>query len=92
MILLAALDFAKGNGPQSWTQFKRFHHQFIPDVIEYENGAITDAEAESLALMGHQLKQVKYSYGDMQAVLLNKVTKVLSAASDHRGEGRAIVR
>ena len=92
MILLAALDFAKGNGPQSWTQVKRFHHQFIPDVIEYENGAITDAEAKSLALMGHQLKQVKYSYGDMQAVLLNKVTKVLSAASDHRGEGRAIVR
>ncbi len=92
MILLVVLDFAKGNGPQSWTQVKRFHHQFIPDVIEYENGAITDAEAKSLALMGHQLKQVKYSYGDMQAVLLNKATKVLSAASDHRGEGRAIVR
>ena len=41
--------------------------------------------------MGHQSKKVRYPYGDMQAVLLNKKTKSLLAASDQRGEGRAVV-
>jgi gamma-glutamyltranspeptidase/glutathione hydrolase len=91
MVLLAALDFAKGNGPDSWVQVPRFHHQYIPDVIEYETGAMTDAEIMGLAAMGHQLKEARYRYGDMQAVLLNKITKSLAAASDRRGEGRAVV-
>ena len=91
MVLLAALDFAKGNGPDSWVQVPRFHHQFIPDVIEYEKGAMTDVEIKGLAAKGHQLKEARYPYGDMQAVLLNKKTKSLSAASDRRGEGRALV-
>ena len=91
MVLLAALDFAKGNGPESWVQVPRFHHQFMPDVIEYEKGALSDAEIKGLAAKGHQLKVARYPYGDMQAVLLNKANKSLSAASDKRGEGRAIV-
>jgi gamma-glutamyltranspeptidase / glutathione hydrolase len=89
MVLLAALDFAKGNGPDSWVQVPRFHHQFIPDVIEYENGAMSDLEIKGLSAMGHQLKEARYRYGDMQAVQLNKTTKSLTAASDKRGEGRA---
>ena len=91
MVLLAALDFAKGNGPDSWVQVPRFHHQFIPDVIEYEQGAMSDAEIKGLAAMGHQLKEARYHYGNMQAVQLNKSTKSLAAASDKRGEGRAAV-
>lgn len=91
MVLLAALDFAQGNGPDSWVRVPRFHHQFMPDVIEYEKGALTDAELAGLAAMGHQLKMARYPYGDMQAVLLNKTTKSLAAASDKRGEGRAVV-
>ena len=92
MMLLAALDFVKGNGAESWVQVKRFHHQFMPDFIEYENGALTDIEVKNLQDMGHQLKETKYPYGNMQAVSLNKITKLLSAATDKRGEGRAIVR
>ena len=92
MMLLAALDFVKGNGAESWVQVKRFHHQFMPDFIEYESGALTDIEVRNLEDMGHQLKETKYPYGNMQAVSLNKITKLLSAATDKRGEGRAIVR
>ena len=91
MVLLAALDFAKGNGPDSWVNVPRFHHQFMPDVIEYEKGALSDAEVTGLAGLGHQLKVARYPYGDMQAVLLTKATKALAAASDKRGEGRALV-
>ncbi len=91
MVLLAALDFEKGNGPESWVNVPRYHHQFMPDVIEYEEGALSEPEITSLKSMGHQSKKVRYRYGDMQAVLLNKKTKSLLAASDQRGEGRAVV-
>ena len=91
MVLLAALDFEKGNGPESWVNVPRYHHQFMPDVIEYEEGALSEPELTSLKSMGHQSKKVRYPYGDMQAVLLNKKTKSLLAASDQRGEGRAVV-
>ena len=63
----------------------------MPDVIEYENGAFSNEEIANLKNLGHELKPVRYPYGDMQAVLLNKSTKQLSAASDKRGEGRAVV-
>ncbi|MGZ4982210.1 MAG: gamma-glutamyltransferase [Methylobacter sp.] len=91
MVLLAALDFAKGHEPDSWVQVPRFHHQFMPDTVEYEKGALTANELIGLAAMGHQLKEARYSYGDMQAVQWNRVTHQLMAASDRRGEGRAVV-
>jgi gamma-glutamyltranspeptidase/glutathione hydrolase len=91
MVLLAALDFAQGHEPDSWVQVPRFHHQFMPDVLEYEKGAITADELTGLAARGHQLKEARYNYGDMQAVQWNKITHQLTAASDRRGEGRAVV-
>ena len=91
MVLLAALDFAKGHEPDSWVQVPRFHHQFMPDRVEYEKGAITANELTGLAAMGHQLKETRYSYGDMQAAQWNRTTHQLTAASDRRGEGRAVV-
>jgi len=91
MVLLAALDFAEGKAPESWVNLPRFHHQFMPDVLEYEQGALTDVELTGLTALGHQTKQARYRYGDMQAVMLNKNTHTLSAASDSRGEGRAVV-
>jgi len=63
----------------------------MPDTVEYEKGALTANEFLGLAAMGHQLKEARYSYGDMQAVQWNKTTRQLTAASDRRGEGRAVV-
>ncbi len=91
MLLLAALDFAQGHQPDSWVQVPRFHHQYMPDVLEYEKGALATNELAGLAAMGHQLKEARYNYGDMQAVQWNKTTHQLTAASDRRGEGRAVV-
>ena len=91
MVLLAALDFAEGKGPDSWVNLPRYHHQFMPDLIEYEASAFSPTEIIELEAIGHHLKLVPLPYGDMHAVLLNKPTKALSAASDKRGEGRAKV-
>jgi gamma-glutamyltranspeptidase/glutathione hydrolase len=91
MVLLAALDFAAGNTPESWVNVKRFHHQYIPDQILYERNGLTDDEVQGLQALGHQLMQ-KYNYGNMQVVQLDKESKELAAASDPRGEGFSSVQ
>ncbi len=91
MVLLGVLDFAKGNGSDSWVSLPRFHHQYLPDVIEHENNAFTSDEITKLSTLGHKLKETKRPYGDMQAVQLYKLTKKLTAASDPRGVGKAWV-
>jgi len=39
---------------------KRFHHQWLPDVVMYETGGLTEASRQSLEDLGHSLKDIKY--------------------------------
>ncbi|MGZ8242866.1 gamma-glutamyltransferase [Methylomagnum sp.] len=89
MVLLGVLDFAKGHGPESWVSVPRFHHQYLPDVIEFELGGLSAAEKTGLRRLGHELKEVERRYGDMQAVLWDRKAGRVRAASDPRGEGVA---
>jgi gamma-glutamyltranspeptidase/glutathione hydrolase len=89
MVLLSTLDFDENHTPESWVSLPRFHHQFMPDLVEYEPGTFSKDEIEKLSGLGHQLKEKNRTYGDMQAVQFNKLTGELSAASDPRGEGKA---
>jgi gamma-glutamyltranspeptidase/glutathione hydrolase len=91
MVLLAVLDFAKGKGPDAWVAAPRFHHQYLPDVIEYEPGGLSESEQAGLRQLGHELKEVGRRYGDMQAILWEKHPNRVRAASDPRGEGFAAV-
>ncbi len=91
MVLLAILDFQQGNGPESWVNVPRFHHQYMPDILEYESVALNAEEKAGLVKLGHQLQEVTTPYGNMQVVRLNKKNKRLDAASDSRGVGRAVV-
>ncbi|BBA34684.1 gamma-glutamyltranspeptidase [Methylocaldum marinum] len=92
MVLLAVLDFAEGRTPESWVSVPRFHHQYLPDVIQYEPGGITTNEQAGLTRRGHGLRPIDRQYGDMQAVLWDQTTDNVSAASDPRGEGSAKVK
>ncbi len=92
MVLLAILDFAEGKGPKSWVWLPRFHHQYKPDLIQYEKGGLTNDEIAGLSQLGHRFKEVPYRYGNMQGVQLDKKTNKLSAVSDPRGEGLALIR
>ena len=91
MVLLGVLDFAAGHGPASWVRVPRFHHQYLPDVIQFETGGLTDIEQAGLRRKGHALKSVGRAYGDMQAVEWDRRKGEVMAASDPRGEGSAIV-
>jgi len=89
MVLLAVLDFAEGHLPESWVSVPRFHHQYLPDIIQYEPGGLTEREQVELQKRGHKLKLIERRYGDMQAVLWDKSTNRVYAASDPRGGGLA---
>ena len=91
MVLLGVLDFAAGHGPRSWVGLPRFHHQYLPDAIQFEPGAFSREVRQRLKAMGHQLKPLEHPYGNMQAVLWHRDTGRVEAASDPRGVGAARV-
>ncbi len=91
MDLLGILDFEKGHGPASWVRVKRYHQQYLPDVVQYEPGGLTPREISGLKAMGYNMKQVSYNYGNMNAVMWDKRDNKVYAASDPRDEGMAEV-
>ncbi len=92
MVLLGMLDFARGNPPESWVDYGRFHHQYLPDQLQYEEGALTAKEIAGLQQLGHELKQTAWRYGNMQAILWDIKQDKVFAASDKRGVGQALVK
>jgi len=91
MVLLAILEYARGAPPSAWVAAPRYHHQYLPDVVEFEQGALDDATRAALAAKGHALREVTRRYGNMHAIFLDRRTGAVSAASDPRGEGAALV-
>ena len=91
MLLLAILDAEQGQTPASWVSLPRYHHQYLPDVIEHEPNAFSDKLMADLKTKGHTLAPVGRHYGNMHAILWDKSAGVLTAASDPRGSGLAIV-
>jgi gamma-glutamyltranspeptidase/glutathione hydrolase len=90
-VLLGILDIADGKEPQSWVSRPRFHHQYLPDEIEYEEGALSETLQIELSAMGHTLTPADRPYGNMQAILWDKRSGKVLAASDPRGIGMAKV-
>jgi gamma-glutamyltranspeptidase/glutathione hydrolase len=91
MVLLGILDFADGQLPESWVDLPRFHHQFKPDRVTFEENAFNAQEQQAMLARGHNLRVSRRSYGNMQAIMWDKRTNYVYAASDKRGEGSAMV-
>jgi gamma-glutamyltranspeptidase/glutathione hydrolase len=91
MVLLAILEVSENRGGAAdWVALKRYHHQYLPDVVQFEAGAFTAKERKNLARRGHKLKQRSRPYGNMHIVVWDKKNNKVSAASDPRGEGLAL--
>jgi len=91
MVLLGVLDFAHGGDAASVAAHKRYHHQYLPDHVEYEPGALSESTMAGLRKLGHTLDNVGRNYGDMHVVIRDRSTGKTSAASDPRGVGCAEV-
>lgn len=91
MVFLGALEYLQDKPVDDWVTRSRFHHQYLPDVIQYEPGTISAAVMDELKSRGHEFKDVGREYGNMQAILIDKKTGKVSAASDPRAIGSAQV-
>ncbi|MCF6300885.1 MAG: gamma-glutamyltransferase, partial [Proteobacteria bacterium] len=86
MVLLGILDYFDGNTVDSWTALPRYHHQYVPDILFYEPGAICAESIPGLKARGHNLKELQRPWGNMNAASWNKQTGETKAATDPRGE------
>ncbi len=89
MVLLAVLEAVEGQPVAQWVSRPRFHHQYLPDQMQLEPGALTEPVKEELGRRGHHLRQLDRSWGNMQAIHWDRRTGRVSAASDPRGAGSA---
>jgi gamma-glutamyltranspeptidase/glutathione hydrolase len=89
MVLLAMLQYLDGQPVASWPAAPRYHHQYLPDVVEYEPSTFTATERDALKERGYALKPVERPYGNQQVLLWNKDSRSVEAASDPRGIGQA---
>jgi gamma-glutamyltranspeptidase/glutathione hydrolase len=69
----------------------RIHHQWKPDVIAAEPGALQDATRQALEARGHRVEELKVLFGNPQAVRIDPATGWREGASEPRGDGRAAV-
>lgn len=69
----------------------RYHHQYLPDVVQFEPEALSAAVQAGLRARGHVLEPMTRSYGNFQAVIWDRAAGRLDAAADPRGVGQATV-
>lgn len=88
MVLHGILAFTEGKSAGQIVAQPRYHHQYLPDTIFVEDNVMTDASRADMLLKKHQIKRSN-RYGNMQIIV--KRANKLTAASDPRGEGLAVV-
>jgi gamma-glutamyltranspeptidase/glutathione hydrolase len=87
MVLLGTLNFMDGRSAQEIVSAPRFHHQFSPDVLQFETDALSPEERKALEDRGHTLREGTRKWGNMQVVTWDYKTGKVEAASDPRGAG-----
>ena len=94
MVLLGMLGYDDALSAQEVAALPRYHHQWMPDLIEIETDAISPATQQAMEAMGHKFKVPgnvaqggrgsSHAWGNFQTVEWNKTGNVLSTGSDPR--------
>lgn len=91
MVLLAAMKFYNTQSAISMIAEMRFHHQFLPDWLQFEPFTFSPDEIKKLQQMGYEMHPLKQFYGDMQVVTWDLENNFVTAVSDPRKQGLAAV-
>jgi len=91
MVLLGLLDAIDGRPLDEIVARGRFHHQYLPDRIEVEPGALAEGTLADLESRGHAIRRLDEGYGNMQAVAWDLPNGAVETASDPRGIGSGLV-
>lgn len=94
IMLLAILGVDAGLDPGQVASLPRFHHQWLPDVIDAEQQTFTPQQIQLLQAMGHTVHSVgdtsvsgrgsSHAWGNLQIVRWQMDQQRLSGASDPR--------
>jgi gamma-glutamyltranspeptidase/glutathione hydrolase len=90
-VLLGILNYEDGMNAADIVKYPHYHHQYLPDEVTYEPGALSEAEITELQAKGHKLKLSTRQWGNMQVITWDFATGKVEAASDPRGEGEGLV-
>ena len=90
-VLLGVLNYVDGMSAPDIVKYPHYHHQYLPDDVSYEQGALTDGEIAKLQSMGHTLRLSTRQWGNMQVITWDFASGKVEAASDPRGEGEGLV-
>ena len=82
-VLEGILAFIDGGDAHDVVAHKRFHHQYMPDVVMVEPGTFDASTSDALTKMGYTLKQ-REPWGFMNVVIWDRRTNKVDAASDPR--------
>ena len=91
IVLLAALEWQRGASAEEMVSLPRFHHQYLPDVVNYEPNAISAGALSALEAMGHRFAESSRPFGNMNVVTWDRATNEVESATDPRGEGEGRV-
>ena len=91
MVLQGTINFMDGRSAQEIVAAPRYHHQFSPDVLQFETDALSIDDRKALEARGHTLREGTRKWGNMQVVTWDYKTNKVEAASDPRGAGVGLV-
>jgi gamma-glutamyltranspeptidase/glutathione hydrolase len=83
--ILNVIDY--GMSMQQAVSAKRYHHQWLPDLIQYEPTAIDTVSVSGLLAMGHHLKKIG-NIGRVDAILIWP-DGTMEGGADPRGDDAA---
>jgi gamma-glutamyltranspeptidase/glutathione hydrolase len=105
MVLLGMLGYDAGLGAQEVAALPRYHHQWMPDAISAESGALPPEVVAGLRALGHTVqvpeearetaggRASSHVWGNLQTVMWDKRNNTLHGGSDPRHpEGSAKVQ
>lgn len=94
MVLLGILGYDDGLTAQQVAALPRYHHQWLPDLIEAEDGTLDADTIKQLQAMGHKIdlpgdsaaggRGSSHVWGNLQTVEWDRRSNVLSGGSDPR--------
>jgi gamma-glutamyltranspeptidase/glutathione hydrolase len=85
--ILNVVDF--GMNVQEAVDGPRFHHQWLPDRVEYERYGLSPDTIALLKQRGHVLREIS-AQGVVEAIIYNQKENLLEGGSDRRAAGGGV--
>ncbi len=83
-VLLGILGYDAGLSAQEVAALPRIHHQWMPDVISAEKGALDADTVKALEAMGHTVNAAEGTWGNLQTVAWDRAAGTLEGGTDPR--------